>query len=215
MKRLLALLSAGVLSLGLSTSASAQHSIAAGSLILTNSGGFTTTLTPGANTSNITLTLPTTLGTLGQTLALDGSGNFVWTTTTSGSSVGTIFAGTTSNNMDANTSVDYFNVSGPSVGNNHTESFDISEIRVPAACTAKNFYVDITAACGATKSRTFSIYNVTQSTHIDVTISGATATAGSNTANTLSFNAGDIIEVQQVAAGTPTNAQAAWSFQVQ
>jgi hypothetical protein len=216
MKRILALLAAGVISLGLATSASAQaHSIAAGALVLQNSLGHTTTVAPSpTGTTNYTLTLPATAGSTGQVLTLDNTGAFVWAAPSAVVTTGAIMSGMTSSNMSSNGTLDYYNPNGPTTGNNTTQALGVSDMRIPRNATLSRIYVDITTAPGAGKTRTFSFYDVTQNTHIDIAITGV-ATSGSDLVSSISVNSGDIIDVQQVATSGSANATGVWSYQVQ
>lgn len=79
------------------------------------------------------------------------------------------------------------------------------------ACTIKSFNAKISAAPGAAKSRTFTVRKNGAATALTFAISGAVDTAGSVTTD-VSFADLDLISVEEVAAGTPTNASAKWGI---
>jgi hypothetical protein len=135
--------------------------------------------------------------------------------TSAASGGGAMIAGRTSTNLSSNGDVNYYAITGTTAGNTTALSVTDNQIRIPFSGTVKNFYVDVSSAPGASKSRSFTVRNVTTGTDLgSITITGA-STSGSSGAAALAVNAGDILVVQHSSSGNPTNAQAVWSFMIQ
>lgn len=75
----------------------------------------------------------------------------------------------------------------------------------PTAGTLKKFYVELTTAPGAGKSRTFTIRKNGEATSLVVTISNS-ATTGSDTdpAHNITIGAGDKVTIEDTSMGTPS-----------
>lgn len=107
----------------------------------------------------------------------------------------------------------YAGISGSA--NSLVNQENMIEVPVPAACTAQNFYVFTTAAQSSTGALTFTLRQNGANTTLAVTLA-ASAAAGkySNTTNTVSLNAGDLVDVQVANAATAASAPfSGFSFQ--
>lgn len=94
-------------------------------------------------------------------------------------------------------------------------SWQSSETRVqtpmPTGGTIKELCINLSAAPGAGTSYTFTLRKNGIATSLTVTISD-TNTQGSDLVNTVSFNAGDEVDIEVVPSGTPTARKATWSI---
>jgi hypothetical protein len=94
---------------------------------------------------------------------------------------------------------------------------DISNIEarvqniMPTAGTVKNFYAFVENAPGAGASWTFTVRKNGANTALGCQISGAATQTCSDTTDSVSFVAGDLISVIVTSAGGPTNARGQWT----
>jgi hypothetical protein len=156
-------------------------------------------------------------GNAGQVLTSNGSSS----DPTYQSQVVSIISGYLTVETGASNSTFYYNPAGGSNGTNTTQGFGTGNIftsffRVPRNGTIRNFYVDQSTASGmGSKSNHWYIRDETTSTDgPNFTITGNSATSGSDVSNTLSVSAGDQIEVKRVSNGGPATTGAVWSFEI-
>lgn len=95
----------------------------------------------------------------------------------------------------------YANLRGASAASDATET-DTHNI-APVAITLSKFRADISTAPGAAKSRAFTVRQNAADTALAVTISGASDITASDTADTVSLAAGDLVNVATTPSGTP------------
>ncbi len=75
---------------------------------------------------------------------------------------------------------------------------------ITSTCKIKNLYVQLSAAPGAGEARTFTLRKNGVATALTVTISG-TNTTGNNTADTVSFSDGDVVDYNTTYSGSPAS----------
>ncbi|MEP7234129.1 MAG: hypothetical protein ABI778_02420 [Ignavibacteriota bacterium] len=80
-----------------------------------------------------------------------------------------------------------------------------TQIVITRAATLQNLYINLTAAPGAGASKTVTVRVNGVNTALTVTVAGA-ATAGNNTANTVSVAAGDLLSIQVIHSAGPAPA---------
>jgi hypothetical protein len=85
---------------------------------------------------------------------------------------------------------------------------------MPAAGTVRRLYARVQSAAGGSRTWTFTLRRNGTSTALTCTI-GSGATTCNNTANTVAFNAGDLITVQVTlnGGGNPPNTEGFWTAQ--
>jgi hypothetical protein len=76
------------------------------------------------------------------------------------------------------------------------------DMAAPNAATVSNFYVELSAPPGSGNSVTLTVRKNASSTAVTVTISGASATSGSDTTHTFTCSQGDLLDIQLVPSGT-------------
>ncbi len=173
-----------------------------GSVVLANSGNSNlTTITVPSGAPAITYTLPTVAPTSGQFLSSSTSGGLSWATPSgSGSGSGAMLTGSVQTDVSNNF---FYNPATGFNNGNATAKFNNGNIAtVSSSGQLKNFVVTIQNPPGAGKSWTFTVEDLTTSaTGAAVTISGATATSGTDVSTVLNVNAGDSISILVTGTG--------------
>ncbi len=190
--------------LGIGTNTPGQSlEIKSGNLLLSNAGtanqlqlqgtstGISTFQAGAQGATNLNYTLPTTIPTVNQVLTATAvsspSVTLGWT-----SNAITVIAGNTAANSLVN---NFFTFS---TGQNAAENK--TQIVATRSGVVQNLYVSLTAAPGVGTSKTLTVRINGVNTALAVTVAGA-ATTGNNTANVISFVAGDLISIQVTHTG--------------
>jgi hypothetical protein len=98
----------------------------------------------------------------------------------------------------------------PAFGDKEGDQEVKAQTPMAAAGTVSNLYIQLEKAPGTSKSYTFTMRKNGASTGVTCTISGAALT-GSDLTNSVSYAAGDTIDIMIVPTGTPADTDLQWS----
>ncbi len=196
--------SANITALGTIASGSVPFSLVSGTVPVLQGGTGQTSYTDGqlliGNSTGNTLTKATLTAGTGISIT-NGAGSI-----TVANAAPAIIAGTSDNSNTANGK--FYALSGDSSGNG-TDASAGTRTLVPRVGTIKNLYVILSVAPGAGKTNTYTIYKNGVATSLVAAVSNS-ATAGNDTAHTVSVAAGDEVSIN---VASQTNTKLGWSVE--